>query len=176
MVSCPGGLISFFSSLRPALSIFPGLISLLFLSAPRPSDLPGAYLASFPLCAPLSRSSRGLICFFSSLRPALSIFPGLNQLLFLSAPRPPDLPGAYLASFPLCAPPSRSSRGLISFFSSLRPALSIFPGLNQHASYIYAPHTQKPASDDSIAIRQVSFCTYFLYLEHRSCRRFSLSQ
>ena len=108
------GLISFFSFLRPALSIFPGLNQLLFLSAPRSLDLPGAYLASFPLCAPLSRSPRGLFSFFSSLRPALSIFPGLNQLLFLSAPRPLDLPGAYLASFPLCAPLSRSPRGLIS--------------------------------------------------------------
>ena len=34
------------------------------------------------------------ISFFSFLRPALSIFPGLNQLLFLSAPRSLDLPGA----------------------------------------------------------------------------------
>ena len=126
------GLFSFFTSLRPALPIFPGLIWLIWLlclSTPRPLDLPGAYLASLPLCAPLSRSARGLFGFFSSLRPALPIFPGLIWLLFLSTPRPPDLPGAYSASLPLCAPPSRSPRGLFCFFASLRPALSIFPGL-----------------------------------------------
>ena len=123
------GLFSFFSSLRPALPISPGLILFLCLSAPRSPDRLGAYLVSFPLCAPLSRSARGLFGFFSSLRPALPIFPGLIWLLFLSAPRPPDLSGAYLASFPLYAPPSRSFRGLFGFFSSLRPALSIFPGL-----------------------------------------------
>ena len=110
----PRGLFSFFSSLRPALSISPGLNQLLWFSAPRSLDLPGAYLVSFPLCAPLSQSSRGLISFFSSLRPALSIFPGLNQLLFLSAPRSLNLPRAYFVSLPLCAPLSRSPRGLIS--------------------------------------------------------------
>ena len=123
------GLFSFFTSLRPAPSIDPGLIQLLYLFTPRPPDRLGAYLASFPLCAPPSRSSRGLFGFFSSLRPALPIFPGLIWLLCLSTPRPLDLPGAYLASLPLCAPLSRSARGLFSFFSSLRPALSISPGL-----------------------------------------------
>ena len=125
------GLISFFSSLRPALSIFPGLNQLLFLSAPRSLNLPRAYFVSLPLCAPLSRSARGLISFFSSLRPAPSIGSGLIRLLYLSTPRSLDLPGAYLVSFPLCAPLSRSSRGLFGFFTSLRPALPIFPGLNQ---------------------------------------------
>ena len=124
---------------------------------------PGAYLASFPLCAPLSRSPRGLFGFFTSLRPALSISPGLNQPLFLSAPRSLDLPGAYLASFPLCAPLSRSPRGLFGFFTSLRPALSISPGLNQHAPYIYAPCTQKSAFDNNIVMRQTPFCTYSLH-------------
>ena len=127
--SGPGGLFYFFSSLRPALSISPGLIWLLFLSAPRPPDLPGAYLASFPLCAPLSRSARDLFRFFSSLRPALSIFPGLNQLLWLSAPRSPDRLGAYSASLPLYAPLPQSTRGLFGFFTSLRPALPIGSGL-----------------------------------------------
>ena len=127
--SGPGGLFCFFSSLRPALPISPGLIWLLFLSAPRPPDLPGAYLASFPLCAPPSRSSRGLFSFSGSLRPALSISPGLILFLFLSAPRSLNLPGAYFVSFPLCAPLSRSARGLFGFFSSLRPAPSINPGL-----------------------------------------------
>ena len=123
------GLFCFFSSLRPALPIGSGLIWLLFLFTPRSPDRPRAYLASFPLYAPPSRSFRGLFSFFSSLRPALPIFPGLILFLCLSAPRPLDLPGAYLASFPLCAPLSRSPRGLFSFFSSLRPALPIFPGL-----------------------------------------------
>ena len=127
--SGPGGLFCFFSSLRPALPIGSGLIWLLFLSAPRPPDRPGAYLASFPLYAPLSRSPRGLFSFFSSLRPALPIGPGLILLLFLFTTRSPDLPGAYLASIPLCAPLSRSPRGLFGFFASLRPALSISPGL-----------------------------------------------
>ena len=54
--------------------------------------------------------------------------------------------------------------GLISFFSSLRPAPLIFPGLNQHSPYICAPRTKKPASDDSIIIRQATFYTYFLYI------------
>ena len=141
--SGPGGLFCFFSSLRPAPSIDPGLIQLLYLSTPRSLNRPGAYLASFPLCAPLSRSSRGLFGFFASLRPALSISPGLIWLLCLSAPRSPDRLGAYLVSFPLCAPPSRSSRGLFCFFASLRPALSISPGLNQHAPYIYAPCSRR---------------------------------
>ena len=123
------GLFGFFTSLCPAPSIDPGLIRLLYLSMPRSPDRLGAYLASFPLYAPPSRSSRGLFSFFISLRPAPSIGSGLIWLLFLSAPRPPDLPGAYLASIPLCAPPSRSSQGLICFFFSLRPALPISPGL-----------------------------------------------
>ena len=110
-----------FHSLRPAPSIDPGLIRLLYLSMPRSPDRLGAYLASFPLCAPPSRSSRGLFSFYSSLRPALPIFPGLNLLLFLSAPRPPDLPGAYLASFPLCAPFSQLSRGLIHLLLPFAP-------------------------------------------------------
>ena len=152
-----------FHSLRPAPSIFPGLIRLLYLSMPRSPDLSGAYLVSFPLCArpsidpgliqllylstprslnrpgaysaslplyaPLPQSTQGLFGFFSSLRPALPIGPGLNQLLWFSAPRSLDLPGAYLASFPLCAPLSRSPRGLFGFFASLCPALPIFPGL-----------------------------------------------
>ena len=137
------GLFGFFSSLRPALSVFPGLIQLLYLSTPRSLNRLGAYLASFPLCAPPSRSSRGLFSFYSSLRPALPIFPGLNLLLFLSAPRPPDLPGAYLASFPLCAPLPRSSRGLISFFSFLRPVLSIVSGLDSPPAAICAPCSRR---------------------------------
>ena len=159
----PRGLFCFFASLRPALSISPGLIQLLYLSTPRSLNRLGAYLASFPLCAPPSRSSRGLFSFYSSLRPALPIFPGLNLLLFLSAPRPPDLPGAYLASFPLCAPLPRSSRGLISFFSFLRPVLSIVSGLDSPPAAICAPCTQKSASDDNIVMRQTAFCTYSLH-------------
>ena len=127
--SGPGGLFCFFSSLHPALSISPGLILFLFLSAPRSLNRPGAYSASLSLCAPLPQSTQGLFSFFTSLRPALSVFPGLIRLLYLSMPRSPDRLGAYLVSFPLCAPPSRSSRGLFGFFSSLRPALPIFPGL-----------------------------------------------
>ena len=126
----PGGLFCFFASLRPDLPIFPGLIWLLFLSAPRSLNRPGAYSASLPLYAPLSRSARGLFGFFSSLRPAPSIDPGLIQLLYLSTPRSLNRPRAYSASLPLYAPLSRSARGLFGFFSSLRPALSIFPGLN----------------------------------------------
>ena len=123
------GLFGFFSSLRPAPSIDPGLIRLLYLSTPRSLNRPRAYSASLSLYAPLPQSTRGLFGFFSSLRPALPIFPGLIWLLCLSTPRSPDRLGAYLVSFPLCAPPSRSSRGLFGFFSSLRPALPIFPGL-----------------------------------------------
>ena len=123
------GLFGFFTSLSPALPIGSGLIWLLFLSAPRSLNRPRAYSASLPLYAPLPQSTQGLFSFFISLRPAPSIDPGLIWLLFLSAPRSPDLPGAYLASLPLYAPLSRSARGLFSFFSSLRPALPIFPGL-----------------------------------------------
>ena len=86
------------------------------------------YLASFPLHAPLSRSSWDLFGFFFSLRPALPIILGLIRLLFLSTPRSLYLPRVYFASFPLYAPLSRSSWDLFGFFFSLRPALSIFPG------------------------------------------------
>ena len=90
----PGGLFCFFASLRPDLPIFPGLIWLLFLSAPRSLNRPGAYSASLPLYAPLPQSTQGLFGFFTSLCPALPIGPGLIWLLFLSTPRPLDLPGA----------------------------------------------------------------------------------
>ena len=157
------GLFGFFTSLCPAPSIDPGLIQLLYLSAPRPPDLPGAYLASFPLYAPLPQSTRGLFSFFISLRPALPIGSGLIWLLFLSTPRSLNLPGAYSASLPLYAPPSRSSRGLFCFFASLRPALSIVSGLDSPPAAICAPCTQKSASDDNIVMRQTPFCTYSLH-------------
>ena len=152
----------------------------LFLSAPRSLNRPGAYSASLPLYAPLPQSTRGLFSFFSSLRPALPIFPGLIWLLCLSTPRSPDRLGAYLASFPLYAPLSRSARGLFSFFSSLRPAFPIFPGLilflclsvprslDLPGAYFSScstlrPCTQKSASDNNIVMRQTAFCTYSLH-------------
>ena len=113
----------------PAPSISRGLILFLCLSAPRPPDLPGAYLASFPLCAPLPQSTRGLFSFFTSLCPALPIGSGLIWLLFLSAPRSLNRPGAYSASLPLYAPLPQSTQGLFGFFTSLCPALPIGPGL-----------------------------------------------
>ena len=123
------GLFGFFTSLRPAPSIDPGLIQLLYLSTPRSLNRPGAYSASLPLYAPLPQSTRGLFGFFTSLCPALPIGSGLIWLLFLSTPRPLGLPGAYSASLSLYAPLPQSARGLFGFFSSLRPALPIFPGL-----------------------------------------------
>ena len=161
--SGPGGLFCFFSSLRPALSIDPGLIQLLYLSTPRSLNRLGAYSASLPLYAPLPQSTRGLFSFFISLRPALPIGSGLIWLLFLSTPRSLNLPGAYSASLPLYAPPSRSSRGLFCFFASLRPALSIVSGLDSPPAAICAPCTQKSASDDNIVMRQTPFCTYSLH-------------
>ena len=110
------GILGLFSLSTPALSVIPGLISLLFLPTPRSIDFSGAYLASLALYAPIHRSFWGLFRFFSSLRPAHSIFPGLIFLLFLSAPRPLDLPGAYLTFFPLYAPLPSLSRGLFRFF------------------------------------------------------------
>ena len=178
--SGPGGIISLFCASSPVSLLSLGILGLFSLPMPRSPDRPGAYLVSFPLCAPLSRSSRGLFGFFTSLRPALPIGSGLIWLLFLFTPRSPDRLGAYLASFPLCAPPSRSSQGLFGFFSSLRPTFPIFPGLilflclsvprslDLPGAYFSScstlrPCTQKSASDNNIVMRQTAFCTYSLH-------------
>lgn len=104
----------------------PGVLFVSFASHTLPLHFPWVYLACF-----------------HSLRPALSIGPGLISLLFFSTPRSLDQPGAYFASLPLYAPLSRSPLGLFCFFSSLRPALSISPGLISLLTAIYAPLTQK---------------------------------
>ena len=46
-----------------------------------------------------------------------------------------------------------------TYFTFLRPASSIFPGLNRLPSSIYTHAHKKPASDDSIVMRQAAFCT-----------------
>lgn len=105
------GILGLFSLSTPALSVIPGLISLLFLPTPHSIDFSGAYLASLALYAPIHRSFWGLFRFFSSLRPAHSIFPGLIFLLFLSTPRSLHFPGAYFASFDYLCPHKKTASG-----------------------------------------------------------------
>ena len=159
--------LTYFSFLYPASSISLGILGLflfpipsgfLFLGYIRPVFLPYTQSLSFPwvywACfhslPPLFLSSRGLFHFFFSLRPVPSIFLGLIWLLWLSTPRFIDLSGAYFASFPLYAPPTRSSSGLISllFLSALR--FLHFPGAYFSSFDYLCPHKKTASGDTTI--------------------------
>ena len=73
--------------LRPAGPISSGLILTESLSAPRWSEIPGAYSDKISFYAPLSRYRRGLSWQNLLLRPASPRSPGLILTESLSAPR-----------------------------------------------------------------------------------------
>ena len=80
-------------------------------------------------CALLSRCPRGLFWQNLMLRPAGTISSGLILTKSLSAPRRPDIAGAYSDKISCYAPPSRYRRGLSWQNLFLRPALPISSGL-----------------------------------------------
>ena len=73
--------------LRPSGPRSPGLILTESLSAPRWSEIPGAYFDRISCCAPLVRDPRGLFCHNLLLRPASPRSPGLILTKSLSKPR-----------------------------------------------------------------------------------------
>ena len=93
------------------------------------SDAVGAYLDKISFCAPLFGHRRGLFWQNLYLRPAVPISPGLILTESLSAPRCPDIAGAYPGKISFCAPLVRHRRGLFWQNLFLRPADSKSPGL-----------------------------------------------
>ena len=89
-----------------------GLILTESLSAPRCSDIAGAYPGKIFFYAPLFPYRRGLSWRNFFLRPALPISPGLILAKFLSAPRSPHIARAYFNKISCYAPPFRYCRGL----------------------------------------------------------------
>ena len=98
--------------LRPAGPRSPGLILTESLSAPRWSEIPGAYSDRISCCAPLVRDPRGLSWQNLLLRPAGPRSPGLILAKSLAAPRWSEIPGAYFDRISFCAPLVRDPRGL----------------------------------------------------------------
>ena len=80
--------------LRPAVTISPGLILTESLSAPRWSEIPGAYFNKISCYAPPFRYPRGLSWQNLFLRPTVPISPGLILTESLSAPRCTDFRGS----------------------------------------------------------------------------------
>ena len=89
-----------------------GLILTESLSAPRCSDIAGAYPGKIFFYAPLFPYRRGLSWRNFFLRPALPISPGLILTKSLATPRRSDIAGAYFNKISCYAPPSRYRRGL----------------------------------------------------------------
>ena len=114
--------------LRPSGPRSPGLILTESLSAPRWSEIPGAYFDRISCCAPLVRDPRGLLRQNPFLRPAGPRSPGLILTKSLSKPRYPGIDGAYYGKIPFCAPLVRDPRGLSWQNLLLRPAGPISPG------------------------------------------------
>ena len=104
-----GYICPFFLPIPSKLS-FLGYIHLFFLTIPTPFTFSGYIHLFFPLY-PTRSLSLGIFAYFPFLYPAGLPSSGYN-----------------LPVFAFCAPLSRSSRGLASFFDSLCPVLSIFPG------------------------------------------------
>ena len=73
--------------LRPAGLISPGLILTESLSAPRWSEIPGAYSDKISFCAPMSQYRRGLLRQNPYLRPDIPVSTGLITAKSLSVPR-----------------------------------------------------------------------------------------
>ena len=90
--------------LRPAGPRSPGLILTESLSAPRCSDIAGAYFSRISCCAPISRYRRGLLQQNSYLRPDIPVLTGLITAKSLSAPRYPGIDRAYYGKILICAP------------------------------------------------------------------------
>ena len=111
------------------LSVAVGLILAKSLSAPRWSEIPGAYFDRISFCAPLVRDPRGLSWQNLFLRPAGPRSPGLILTESLSAPRWSEIPGAYSDRISCCAPLVRDPRGLSWQNLLLRPAGPRSPGL-----------------------------------------------
>ena len=87
-------------------------------------------------------------------------FPWVYSPIFSSYTQPFPFPWVYSLIFSSYTQPVFFSLGIIHPFWLSTPRLINFPG----AYLDLRPRTQKPASDDSIVMRQVSFCIYFLYL------------
>ena len=73
--------------LRPSGPRSPGLILTESLSAPRWSDIPGAYYDKISFCAPMYRYRRGLLRQNPYLRPDIPVSTGLITAKSLSVPR-----------------------------------------------------------------------------------------
>ena len=112
LVRYPRGLFWKNLFLRPAVLISPGLILTESLSAPRWSEIPGAYSDKISFCAPLVRDPRGLSWQNLFLSPAGPRSPGLILAKSLAAPRWSEIPGAYPGKISCCAPLVRDPRGL----------------------------------------------------------------
>ena len=115
--------------LRPAVLISPGLILAKSLSAPRWSEIPGAYSDKISFSAPLVRDPRGLSWQNLFLSPAGPRSPGLILAKSLAAPRWSDIPGAYSDKISFCAPMSQYRRGLFWQNPYLRPDIPVSTGL-----------------------------------------------
>ena len=87
LVRYPRGLFWKNLFLRPAVLISPGLILTESLSAPRWSEIPGAYSDKISFCAPMSQYRRGLLRQNPYLRPDIPVSTGLITAKSLSVPR-----------------------------------------------------------------------------------------
>ena len=83
LVRYPRGLFWKNLFLRPAVLISPGLILTESLSAPRWSEIPGAYSDKISFCAPMSQYRRGLLRQNPYLRPDIPVSTGLITAKFL---------------------------------------------------------------------------------------------
>ena len=108
--------------LRPDVPVSTGLITAKFLSAPRWSEIPGAYPGKISCCAPLVRDPRGLFWQNLFLRPDGPISTGLILAKSLSTPRWFGFDGAYFDKISFCAPLVQKPAGIIGLVLSTIPS------------------------------------------------------